>query len=260
MSLADAPHVLVTGTSGAIGSAIARELRARRPRARLSLVDVGHAASEALARELGGDARAHGCDLARLDALPDLLADAEGAYGPVDGLVNCAGFMEIRQLGSMPWELGERLLRVDLLAPLRLQQACVGAMVERGAGFVVNVASMAGRVPIKGCTYYGAAKAGLAMASEIARAELAPRGVHVVTVYPGPVHSALERGARAQVGRSLLARGIPTGNPDELARRILDAVERRRARVVYPDVYQLGFRALGLASRITLGIGPEPVA
>lgn len=255
-----APHVLVTGSSGAIGGAIARELRARRPRARLSLVDIGRAGSEKLALELGGEAGVHVCDLAQLEALPDLVVDVERARGPIEGLVNCAGFMEMRQFGSMRWELGERLLRVDLLAPLRLQQACIGAMLARHEGFVVNVTSMAGRVPIKGCAFYGAAKAGLAMASEIAHAELASRGIHVVTVYPGPVQSALERGARAQLGPSALARGIPTGKPAELARRVVDAVERKRARVVYPDVYRVGFSALGLASRITLGLGPDPVA
>jgi len=260
VTLPDAPHVLVTGASGAIGGAIARELRARLPRARLSLVDVARGASDELAGELGGEVGVHACDLARLDALPPLVAEVEQARGPVDGLVNCAGFMEIRQLRGMDWQLGERLLRVDLLAPLRLQQACLGGMLERASGFVINVTSMAGRVPIKGCAYYGAAKAGLAMASEVARAELGPRGIRVVTVYPGPVRSALERGARAQFGQSVLAARIPTGSPRQLARRVIDAVERGRARVVYPDVYRIGFRALGLASRITLGLGPEPLS
>jgi short-subunit dehydrogenase len=119
---------------------------------------------------------------------------------------------------------------------------------------------MAGRVPLKGCVFYGAAKAGLAMASEIARAELASRGVHVVTVYPGPVRSALERGARAQYPDGLLARRVPVGEAGPLARKIVDAIEQKRARVVYPSLYELGYRAVGLASRFALRLGPDPLA
>jgi short-subunit dehydrogenase len=172
--------------------------------------------------------------------------------------VNCAGFMDVRSVVGMPWERVQALLTVDLLAPLRLQQVCAAGMVARGRGHIVNVSSMAGRVPIKGCAYYGAAKAGLAMASEVARAELAPRGVRVVTVYPGPVASGLEQGARAQYPRSLAARAIPTGDPHEVALRILDALERGAARVVYPRAYALGYRAPDLASAFTLGFGPDP--
>jgi short-subunit dehydrogenase len=139
-------------------------------------------------------------------------------------------------------------------------QLGVAGMLERGGGFVVNVASMAGRVPLKGCVFYGAAKAGLAMASEIARGELGRRGVRVVTVYPGPVASALERGARAQYGDGALARAVPAGRPDQLARRILDAVERGRARVIYPTLYGLGWLATNTAARFALAAGPDPAA
>jgi short-subunit dehydrogenase len=259
--LPDAPHILVTGSSGAIGGAIARLVRERRPRARLTLVDRDGDASERLAVELGGDARALAVDLADVDALPAWLERAVGERGTVDGLSSCAGFMEVRRFESLPWDDAARLFAVDLLAPLRLMQLCVGGMLARGGGgFVVNVSSMAGRVPLKGCAFYGAAKAGLAMASEIARGELGPRGIHVVTVYPGPVASALERGARAQYGDGPIARAVPTGRPDELARRILDAVERRHARVIYPAVYSLGWLATNTAARFALAAGPDPSA
>ncbi len=124
---------------------------------------------------------------------------------------------------------------------------------------MINVSSMAGVTPLRGCAYYGAAKAGIAMASEIARLELAPHGVHVVTVYPGPVHSRLERRARGQARPTLLARWLPTGDPHELAERIVDACERRRARVVYPGLYELASRFPGLAGRVTRLASPSPL-
>lgn len=256
--LPEAPHALITGTSGAIGAALAREVRRRRPAAPLSLVDRDEGRSRTLASELGPPARAFGCDLSRTGELPALVAAAEAAHGAVDLLVNCAGIMDARSVTGTPWERVQEILAVDLVAPLRLQQLCAAGMVERGRGFVVNVSSMAGRVPLKGCAYYGAAKAGLAHASEIARAELAPRGVRVVTVYPGPVASVLERGARAQYESSLVADAIPTGEPDEIARRILDALAQGAPRVVYPKAYAIGYRAADLAAAVALRFGPDP--
>jgi len=164
-------------------------------------------------------------------------------------------------LGSWSWRDAHDLLAIDLLAPLRLQDLVVHGMVERGSGLIVNVASMAGRVPLRGCAYYGAAKAGLAMASEIARADLASRGVRVVTVYPGPVKSALEAGARADYGGGgLFGRLAPTGDPRELASRIMHAIEHDEPRVIYPRLYGVGWTAPNLSSWITLSYGPPPVS
>jgi short-subunit dehydrogenase len=251
--------VLVTGAAGAIGAAIARAMRSAWPAATLALLDREEASMTALAAELG-NATTHGVDLCDIDALPAVVV-AISRTKPLDGLVNCAGIMRVQQLQSWKWEVAQALLAVDLIAPLRLQDLVVRGMVERGAGVIVNVASMAGKVPLKGCAYYGASKAGLAMASEIARADLSPYGIRVVTVYPGPVKSALEQGAReAYGGGGLAGRFAPTGDPSELAGRIMTAIERDEPRVIYPRVYGVGQYATNLSSWIALSYGPPPVA
>ncbi len=214
---------------------------------------------EALAGELG-NASVHGADLRDIDAL-EAVVDDIAKHAPIDGLVNCAGIMRVQQLQSWQWEDAQDLMTIDLLAPLRLQDLVVRGMVERERGLIVNVASMAGKVPLKGCSYYGASKAGLAMASEIARADLAPHGVRVVTVYPGPVKSALEQGARdAYGGGGLVGRLAPTGDPDELARRIVYALDHDEPRVIYPRLYNVGWSATNLSSWIALSYGPPPVS
>ena len=239
--MSDWNHWLITGAAGAIGGAIARSARARWPFARLTLVDLHLGALSELADELGGPVDSRRWDLANVETLANQWADATARLD-VDVLVNCAGFMEVQRFQDFSWELGERLLRVDLVSQLRLMDLAVPTMIEAGRGAVVNVASMAGVTPIRGCSYYGAAKSGLAMASEIARLELEPQGVRVVTVYPGPVSSDLERRAREQVGASLIARAMPTGHPDVLAGKVVDAVENDEARVVYPPTYAAAFR------------------
>jgi short-subunit dehydrogenase len=255
-----ARHVIVTGSSGAIGAAIARELRRRHPGVCLTLVDRSEQPSHDLAGELGGPVEVEPFDLSEVDAIPELVARAREHQGPLDGLVNCAGFMDVRLFESSSWQAISALLTVDLVSPLRLLHACLPDLVEGASGFVVNVTSMAGRVPIKGCSVYGAAKAGLSVASEVMRVELSRRGVRVVTVYPGPITSALERGARAKFTPDPLARLIPNGQATTLAGRVLDAVERNSPRVVYPSFHAIGFHAIGLASRASLALGPWPVA
>ena len=248
-------HVLITGAAGAIGAALSRAMRAAWPDTRLALVDRTAASLAALATELG-NCSTHGVDLAELAALPKLV-EAIAADGAIDGLVNCAGIMEVQPLETWRWDEAERLLAIDLLAPLRLQALVVPGMVARGRGSIINIASMAGKVPLKGCAYYGAAKSGLAMASEIARADLAPHGVRVVTVYPGPVTSSLEQGARdAYGGGGILGRLAPTGSPAKLAEAILVALAKGEARVVYPRLYGIGWTATNLSSWFALTYGP----
>ena len=251
-------HILITGAAGAIGSALARSMRGAWPTTELALVDRDEAALQTLAAELG-DATPYIADLRDIAALPALVRRVEQA-GPIEGLVNCAGIMRVQHVASWKWEDAHDLVTIDLLAPLRLQDLVVRGMVERGHGLLVNVASMAGKVPLRGCTYYGASKAGLAMASEIARADLGGRGIQVITVYPGPVKSALEAGARADYGGGgLFAKIAPTGDAGELARRIMRAIADDEPRVIYPRVYNLGWTAPNLSRWITLSYGPPPI-
>lgn len=255
-------HVLVTGAAGAIGGALARELAARHPGVRLSLVDVDEAG---LARAAASLPPSSPVTVSRWDlSAPETLGDRHdalvAAHGPLDGLVNCAGIMDVRSIAGMPWDAGRRVLDVDLVSPMRLMSLAVPAMAAAGHGVVVNVSSMAGRVPLRGCAYYGGAKAGLAMASEIAHLELAPRGVHVVTVYPGPVASALERGARAQLRPSLIARLMPTGDALRIAALVARAISRREPRVVYPPLYAVADRAVGVATWVTRRFSPAPAS
>lgn len=252
-------HVLVTGGAGAIGGALARAFHARLPGAAISLADVDTEGARRAATAIGEVARAFTWDLSKPNELPDAHHALESERGPVDVLVNCAGIMEIRSLSVTSWPLAERLLAIDLLSPLRLMHLVAPGMIERRSGCIVNVSSMAGVTPLRGCAYYGAAKAGIAMASEIARLELAPHGVDVITVYPGPVRSGLERKARAQAPDSIAARLLPTGDADSLARRIVDAWQQRRPRVVYPPFYDLASRFPTLAGRLTRAVSPVPL-
>ena len=227
-------HAVLTGAAGAIGGELSRVLVEKYSQLRLNLVDKDAAGLQARCRELGPQAVARPWDLSAPSTLPELWQQVQ-AGGPVDLLINCAGFMEIRSFQATPWELGERLINVDLISPLRLMQLAVVDMPAGGR--IVNISSMAGRVPMRGYSYYGAAKSGLGVASEIAAVDLDERGISVLTVYPGPVRSPLEARGRTQLRKSPIAEHAPTGNPAALARRIARALERGHKRLVYPTIY-----------------------
>lgn len=249
-------HILITGAAGAIGGALAEQLAAKQRGAKFTLVDLDTPALAARAAKLRATPVAW--DLTESHRLEARWRDAVAANGPVDLLVNCAGVMEIKSLAGTPWTQGEAMLRINFLSPMHLMHLGAEGMLANGGGAIVNVSSMAGAVPIRGCSFYGGAKAGLAMASEIARLELAGRGVDVITVYPGPISSQLESHARGQVARGFISRNIPTGQPAAIAARIVEAIEQGKPRVVYPDVYRAAYQFLGLSGWFTAAFSPQP--
>jgi short-subunit dehydrogenase len=228
-------HVLVTGASSGIGEAIAREYFARG--ASVTLVARRKQHLERIAAAGTGRAHIVCSDLADPAATWSWVEEAEAALGPVDVLVNNAGIQIVKHAADTEWDDAERLLRLDLLVPLRLTTVMLKKMIPRGAGTIVDVASMAAIAPTPGMFFYNAAKAGLAAASEGLRSEVKKHGIHVVTVYPGPVTSELEAAGRAAYEDRATSRNVPTGTPEVLARMVADAVAKKRPRVVYPRMY-----------------------
>lgn len=230
-------HALVTGASSGIGEGIAKQLAAAGYD--LSLVARREAELERVVRELPGEveARVVVADLLERESLAALVAEAEAALGPLDVLVNNAGVQIVQRTDEVEVEAGERLLQVNVFAPLRLTLAVLPGMIERGRGSIVDIASAAALTPTPGMVHYSASKAALAAASESLRPELRRAGVHVVTVYPGPVHTPMADAALDRYDAPVA--GLPTGTTDVLARRILRAIDKRKPRVIYPRVYAL---------------------
>jgi short-subunit dehydrogenase len=227
-------HVAITGASSGIGEALAREMA--RAGARVTVVARRRELLDKLAAEING--RAVAADLSDAARMIDWVADAEQAHGPIDVLVNNAGMQNTGRFASSSEAVGLQLLATNLIAPLRLMRHVLPGMLERKRGTIVNVASVAALVPPPLQTWYGASKAGLGGFSEALRGELRGSGVQVITVYPGPVRTALgEAGWAAFGGKKGLIRILPEGSPEELARRIRAAVERGRARIIYPRFY-----------------------
>jgi short-subunit dehydrogenase len=229
-------HVAITGASSGIGEAVAREFG--RAGASLSLIARRRDRLETLARSFD---RCHvvAHDLSIPQRATEWIAAAEAALGPIDVLVNNAGVQIVGPTSETDPNGGDLLLCTNLLTPLRLTRAVLPQMLERGIGTIVDIASMAALAPTPGMSWYNASKAGIAAASEALRGELRGTGVHVVTVYPGIIETAMAHAAIDLARPSRLLALQPRGNVEVLARRIRLAVERRHARVIYPRMNAL---------------------
>ena len=228
-------HAVVTGASSGIGEAIARALAARGYA--LTLVARRTELLQDLSRSLTTPVQVYARDLSDVERCTDFLAPAEAALGPVDVLVNNAGVQYLGEFADFDVARGEQCLRLNLLAPLRLTRAALPGMVARARGAIVDVASLAAIAPTPYMTYYNASKAGLAAASESLRAEVKGSGVHVVTVYPGPVDTAMGQNGYAYYGDSLAVKATPMGTPEIMAQQIVQALDDRVDRIIYPKAY-----------------------
>jgi short-subunit dehydrogenase len=231
-------HVILTGASSGIGEALAREYLRRG--ASLTLVARRRSKLEELAA--GHDERCHvvEADLVDYEHAADWVDGAIAKLGPVDVLVNNAGVQVVSRTIDARWEDGERMMRLNVMSPFKLTMRLLPDMLARGEGAIVDIASMAAIAPTPGMYFYNASKAALGAASESLRGELRGSGVHVMTVYPGPVRTPLEAAGRAAYEETAMMRLFtPVGDAGVLARKIADGVTSRRARIIYPGMYAL---------------------
>lgn len=252
-----AVHIMITGAASGIGKELCYRY-ARKGKSSITMVDINKEGLEEVRGLLQASAAAYSLDLSAVDGVPAVIRQIEKEQGPIDVLINCAGIMFIQKMVTTEWEKGLRLLKIDLLSPLRMINLLLPGMIERGRGHIVNISSMAGVITIPGCCYYGAAKAGLAFASEILRGEVAPYGVGVTTVYLGPIPTPLEIQCRTEVHGNFWSDSIPVGRADRVAELIYQAVKSNKARVVYPLTYKFVRYTQHLFNSLTMWLGPDP--
>ncbi len=230
-------HVVVTGASAGIGEALVRAWA--RQGASVTLVARRKDRLDQIAKEVGGKTFVHAADLGDSDHATSFLAEAEAALGPIDVLVNNAGVQFIEETELASPDKGEGLLRLNVFTPLRLTLAVLPGMLARGKGTIVDISSMAALSPMPGMFYYNAAKGAIANASEGLRGEVRGRGVHVLTVYPGPVDTDMGRKGYQRYEQTWSSKLSPQGNSEDLAKLILRGVASRRARIIYPRLYAI---------------------
>ncbi len=190
-------NVLVTGASRGLGLGIAKALAADGFR----VLAVARSESEALTRtaaevEWAGAGAVHfaGFDLELLDAIPDLVRGLTKAHGPLYGLVNNAGLGTEGVLATMPAAAIERLVRLNVTAPMLLAKQAVRSMMSAGAGRIVNMSSIVATTGYHGLSVYAATKASMTGFTRSLAREVGPLGITVNAVAPGYVATDMTAG------------------------------------------------------------------
>jgi len=244
MELWPGSRVLITGASRGIGRAVAEAFAARG--CATGLV----ARSEGELRELAGHLPGEGHEVLAADAGEQReIADAVARFGEADVVVANAGVADYAPFVEMELEDVERMTKVNWLGTVYAVHAALPGMLERGRGHIVVVSSGAALRSFPQAAVYGATKAAQRGFAEALWHELAGTGVDLTIVYPGEISTDIHAHERDSLPTwRTLSDEI---DPESLARRLVEAVERRERAVYHPPAVRALRSTHGLSSRLS---------
>src|SRR5882757_2054780 len=219
MPLLSGRTAVVTGGAQGIGFAIAERFVAEGARVVLGDLDLG--ATEAAAKQLGGEdvALAVRCDVTSGDEVDALVAAAVERFGSLDIMVNNAGITRDATMRKMTEDQFDQVIAVHLKGTWNGTKAAAAIMRENKRGAIVNMSSISGKVGLVGQTNYSAAKAGIVGLTKAAAKELAHLGVRVNAIAPGLIRSAMTEAMPQHIWDQKVAE-VPmgrAGEPSEVA-------------------------------------------
>jgi NAD(P)-dependent dehydrogenase (short-subunit alcohol dehydrogenase family) len=179
---------IVTGGARGIGEGIARCLAGAG--AKVAIVDLDGAAAQATATALGGGATGYAADVSHEAAMTDVTAKIVAHYGGLDVLVNNAGGGKPEGAFGNPFtrvtgEAWDDQMTTNLRTAFAASKAAIPHLQTRGGGSIVNIASIAGQLPVPLTPAYGAAKAAMISLTRSLALELAPKKINVNAICPG---------------------------------------------------------------------------
>ncbi|MBB5875707.1 MULTISPECIES: oxidoreductase [Xanthomonas] len=235
--------LLITGASSGFGRALAQAALAAGHRV-VGTVRSAQARQEVEA--LGAAALARVLDVTDVDAIPGIVAEIEATVGPLDVLVNNAGYGHEGILEESPLDALRRQLEVNVVGAVAMMQAVLPSMRQRRRGHIVNITSMGGFITMPGIAYYCGSKFALEGISEALGQEVAALGIHVTAVAPGSFRTDW-------AGRSMVRTPRSIADYDALFDPIRDARQAKSGR-------QLGDPAKAAQAMLALIDAPAPPA
>jgi NAD(P)-dependent dehydrogenase (short-subunit alcohol dehydrogenase family) len=183
--------VAITGSGRGIGLAIARRFAACGDKLALNFLDAGEnlAAVIAEARSNGGDGMALAGDISRPEQATAFIAATEEHFGHIDVLINNAGILICVPTVQCSWEQWQHTIAVNLSGTWSCLSAALPGMIRRGSGRIINISSELGLVGYPGYAAYCASKGGVIALTKAVAKEMAPHGILVNSVAPGPVET-----------------------------------------------------------------------
>jgi hypothetical protein len=171
--------------------------------------------------------RGYTADVTSRNSFAEFVTAVIERHGRIDVLVNNAGVMPLGDFLAEDDSISRTTFEVNVWGLIHGMRLVLPHMIARGQGHIVNVASMAGKLPIPGMAVYNASKFAAVGLSAAVREEYRDSGVSVTTVLPSAVRTRLASGVP-------LGRGLPTVEPEAVARAIVGSVASRRAQITVP--------------------------
>lgn len=231
--------VAITGGARGIGKATATALVGKG--CLVAIGDLDLKLAEETAAGLGGGTFALALDVTDRSSFESFLAETERQLGPVDAVINNAGIMPVTPFVDESEDSIRRQIDINLHGVITGTQLAIARLRPRGGGYIVNIASQAGKVGIPGIATYSATKYAVVGLSESVRAELRGTGVEVLCVMPTVVNTELTSG----VGQ----RWVKPVEPEDVANEIVDAMEVPRFDVFVPRANGALYKFLTLLPR-----------
>jgi len=242
---------IVTGAASGIGLATAELLLAKGWK--VALLDRDETALE-VAREKHGKSKS--VRVAPLDVTDErrvekAVADTVETFGGLTGVVNSAGIAADKHVFDTPVDLFRKMLDINVVGTFLVGRAAARVMMDKGGGAIVNIASISGLRGSKGRSAYGASKGAVVTLTQVMANDLAPFGIRVNAVAPGPVETPMVQAIHTPEDRALYHRYIPMkryGQPVELASVIHFLLDDAQSSYVTGEIIAVdgGYRGAGL--------------
>lgn len=236
--------VFVTGASSGLGEQIAYQAALKKAivivcaRRKDKLEKVAE-----VCRKLSGRlSLAYELDVSDPAQIEQVVNEVESSVGPIDVLVNNAGFGLMEEAVDFPMDIAEKMFRVNVLGLMYMTKYTALQMAERRRGALINVASIAAKIQTPKSAVYSASKAAVLAYSNALRLELKPLGISVLTVNPGPIKTHFFDYAD-KTGHYLDNIGIFALDPEILASKIVDTIGTSKRELNRPLIMEAAFHA-----------------
>jgi short-subunit dehydrogenase len=245
-------HIVLTGASQGLGAVMARTLAAEG--AELLLAARSADKLGEVAKSLGPGTRVltQPTDVTLVSDRSSLIARARSEFGHIDVLINNAGVEDLGVYAEQDPAVLQRIVETNLLAPMLLAREVLPQMLQRRAGHIVNIASLAGRTGMPFGAAYSGSKGGLAEWSISLAAEIRDSGVAVSVICPGFVDE-IGMFSRKQAAAP---RSIGASRPQDVAQAVLKVLRTRKVEVVVnPKPVRLLMALKALSPEAALAVG-----
>lgn len=254
MAKPDRAVAIVTGAASGIGQATSAYLCDKGWR--VAMLDLDTPALAEVRQTYAGNDDVHvsALDVTDEAAINNTVAAIEADFGPIDGVVNCAGIAADQHVFDTSAELFRKILDINVVGTFLVGKAAASSMRKRGRGAIVNIASISGLRGSKGRSAYGASKGAVITLTQVMANDLAEHGIRVNAIAPGPIETPMIKALHTQADRDLYHRFLPMnryGEPQEIASVIAFLLDDTQSGYVTAEIIAVdgGFGGAGIIVR-----------